>query len=667
MLRASSLGLTLPSTTIFTGQTCRRLCGVRTRLLHAPVGLTNTSVATPTREVYRFTSGSTHRHQDRENVGNLRVADVPERLDDGPLATETPSPAQALEAVEETSGQPTPVGYTHKDVSPLEPSELMKTFILQEDIEALSIEEHKIRHERASSTVVKQPSFAAGRPWAMGAIKPVFFSALEEHLQQMKEDIEAEHRNHIGEIHQTEDTGDEGQLNQQPPSYEILTLIQQHIDALGRTQAVEEAWHAYVSLIDYIIRLPYVSRNLPYIPFSHLHRLCRLLARNRPKTHRQYLRLLAVMTYIKHCGGRILQHEYNALVDHAGRGWRKTRKEEVEQALSVFKCLQMGRLPGVEDEDSAEGRRDGDSAFQPDIYTFTSLLSVAARAMDTSQLHNISALMARAGLPPNRITHLSLLHYFTKQSNLNGVRATLQKMRLQDLELGLDGLNACIWAYGYNERVDIAMMIYRVLRHNAEPEEYVGEGDIRHTLSQLVEEYIFIEPEMRANEVTYTTIIQIMAYHGQFRATLNIFADMLSFDNTEIGAPLVPDECGELKPAPYNPSIAVFRSIFLGFSKFGVPANRVYNPDDVGWSLVNLGHLFERFLDLPQDSKLTYATVDIIMKAFAVTSGTDLDIMRNVWTAMEKRFGPFNFAQKENSRLVQLKAKIFAEKPTDPG
>jgi hypothetical protein len=298
----------------------------------------------------------------------------------------------------------------------------------------------------------------------------------------------------------------------------------------------------------------------------------------------------------------------------------------------------------------------------------TSLLTIAARAGDATSLRNISTLMANAGLKPNRITHLALLRYFTLKQNLGGVRSTLQRMMRHGLELGLDGLNACIWAYGRCNRLDIVLMIFRLLRHNKIPEEYQGEGDVRDTVAQLAEEFIFVEPDIIPNEITFTTIIQTMAFHGHFRATIDVFIDMLTIDNEEHGAPLQLTDSGDLRPAPYNPTMAVFRAIFLGFAKHAVPPYRVIDELEPNWTLDNLNSIFERFLVLPKDAKPTHSILYIILTAYDKATDGDLDVMRKAWKDLDERFGIVFTTNDPQTRLFKLKQRLFSsEEFSNPG
>ncbi|CAA7259477.1 unnamed protein product [Cyclocybe aegerita] len=648
MLRASSLGLSFLLPASVTIRSCRRVYTARIGWRPSVYLRTRSSTSTPA------LPPSMDIHPYHESLDLLSTIASPI----APQATQDPN----LDIVVDEGMQSRPSG-TH--FSPTIDPQLMLKFITDEPQRREKDAEEE-QFVRADIPTVPSPSFSAGKPWRMPHITfayiPDYYKIL---LSKVTRSLEEANERYAEYLVFSDFAGNDNQNSHTPPSIDIPNYIRSHLYSMGRTHSVDEAWHSYVSLIEIISSTPYVYEHVDHIPLPHLHRFCRLLARHQPKTHRQYLRLLAVMTYIRHCGGILQQFEYNALVHLAGTGWRKTRVEEVTHAMSVFNDLRAGRLPGSEGFPTLE--TDQRSRLQPDIYTFTSLLSLAARANDTSALRNISGLMTKAGLLPNRITHLSLLPHFTSAKNLGGLRMTLQRMRSRDMALGLDGLNACIWAYGRCERLDIAMGIYRLLRNSVIPEAYRGPGDIQETVAQLEEEYIVVEPDIRPNKVTFITIIQLMAYSGQFRAAINVFYDMLSFDNVEEGAPLFPDESGQLKPAPYRASFAVYRAIFIGFSKYGVPPARLNNQDELDWTLDNLTALFERFLTLPKERDLSPALVHIVLAAFNTTSGSDDDAIRKAWIAMDERFGIVFRKANSDSRLVRLKARLFPDETLKPG
>lgn len=438
---------------------------------------------------------------------------------------------------------------------------------------------------------------------------------------------------------------------------------------LGTTLSSEEGWQAYSTLLMH----PPEDPAMLAVPFPLMHRVCRLLARHRPKTRTEFMRLHSVLAAIREAGGTIHRHEWNALIDSAGKGMRKTTTVDYESALSFFRDMTLGRAPGTtlshgEEEHGAHITQP----VEPDIYTYTALINIAARTHDSRCFQHASSLLQESGLPPNRITHLALVKYFTATKQLSGVRTTLLKMQQQNLEVGLDGINALLNSYSYNDRLDVVMMIYRLLRHNAFPETHVGDDDVESVADQLQrEEFIVVAPDMKPNEVTYVNMIQTMAYHGNFVAALTVFVDMMLASNLERGAPLV-DKDGILIPTTYQPTIAVYRAIFLGFTRHGTHLladgdvsshHRTADaPGQPSWTLSNLEKIYNAFLELPKTTQPGQSIIYWIIVAFKKTSGNDVVLLRRVWKQMESKFdGPWGGP---DNRLQKMKATLF---PGDEG
>lgn len=513
---------------------------------------------------------------------------------------------------------------------------------------------------------VEEAAFPSGRPWARQSVKPLRLNSRNGDGQRLQVVIPS-------------------------PEDELEDTERVHLDmlhVLATTSSVTEAWKAYGVLSRLQQQYDTTesgSETTPIIPFAHLHRLARVIAQNTPKTRTRFLQLLSVLTTIQNYGGVIHLHEWNSLIDHAGKGWRKTRSEDFYNSLGIYYDMIYGRPPGSRFSDAGFDdilnlRFEDDSvhhepftpAVEPDIYTYTTLIDIAARTGHPSILHRATKLLKEAKIPPNRITHLSLLKYFTTKKQYSGVRSTLAKMKEQNLELGVDGLNACMWAFSHS-RVDVTMMIYRLLRHNITPEEHDEFDDIASVQERLSEqEGIVISPNWRPNEVTFTLMIQTMAYHGNLLAALSVFIDMLSTPNVEQGAPLVLDEKGDLQPIPYSPTIHAFRAILLGYSRHAVVPNANSNPrttpktnrDDLEWNIENLEAVFEKFLQLPPDTRISDSTVFWTLNSFSKTSGHDVELLRTVWRRMEDRFG--RFKRGPNHRLTRWRLRLFSE-TTEPG
>ncbi|KAK7061430.1 translation protein [Favolaschia claudopus] len=421
---------------------------------------------------------------------------------------------------------------------------------------------------------------------------------------------------------------------------------------LGNTQSHEQGWLAYYALVS----VPF------FIPHRHLNRLMRLMAREQTKTRALFQRLLSVLTSIHRSGWKIELYQWNALIDNAGKGFRKATREDYKRAFDMFSDLVSWKTPGTA-MSSTDYRLDEAVADNPlpDIFTYTTLINHAAAQRNRETLMQTTSLFTASGLRPNRITHLVLLKFYSNAQTLDGVRASLQRMRQNGMELGLDALNATMWAFSRHNRPDIAMKIYRILRHNKLPETYIGPNDVDSVRRALSNECIDIRADMIANEVTYTTVIQIVAYHGNLHAALTAFSDMLTADNVEIGARMYRDELGRLKPSSYSPTLPIFRALFLGYSRHGVanaPASASHP-----WVLDSLKALFEVFLALPEYIRPSTSTVYWAMIGFDRTSGQDRELLRTVWTRMETRFGG-SWGASEH-RLQRIRRTLFGA--DDPG
>jgi hypothetical protein len=461
----------------------------------------------------------------------------------------------------------------------------------------------------------------------------------------------------------------------------------QLLHVVANTESVAEAWEAYHKLFN-LPRDHDLADGERHIPFVYLNRLARLLASTRPRTRTLFLRLLSVLSHLQKSGGQIKLWQWNALIDCAGKGWRKTRPEDFRNALDIFSDMVSQNAPGMaftrNQNRGATDQPSGD-AVNPDIVTYTTLLNIAARTLSPASLQHATSLLKSSGIPPNRITHLSLLRYFTKTKQLSGVRETLSNMKEQGLEVGLDGVNAVIWAFGFNNQMEVASTIYRVLRHSILPEYDKGEHDIDAAIRYLADaQGLVIPKEMIPNEVTYMIMIQTFAYHGDLIRALHVFMDFLSSLNLEPSAPRVQDEHGNMQPTHYAPTITAFRALFLGFARHGRPppskrpnlAGRLtslHQPtEDSHWTLDNLHALFNSFLRLPGDVRVPERIVYWVLVAFGKTSGHDAGKLRRALSLMEKRFGGGWGGRLERIRAKiathdHRKAKDIAEEPDETG
>ncbi|KIL68196.1 hypothetical protein M378DRAFT_158737 [Amanita muscaria Koide BX008] len=450
---------------------------------------------------------------------------------------------------------------------------------------------------------------------------------------------------------------------------DVKNIRNELLRVLETTNSATTAWNVYTKL-SHIIPDGHCSPNKPFIPFVHLHRVSRLLSRNRPQTHIQFLRIFSVLDVLRSSGGRIHAYEWNTLIDHTARGWRKARVEDWELALSLYNDMVLGRPPGATFEGDVQASKgDENHIVKPDIYTYCSLLNVAVSTRQSQAVRRAIALLNASKIPPNRITFLTLLKHYSTTRHMSGVRSTVLKMREQGFELGLDGINACLWTYGWNGRLDIVTTIYRLLRHNASPEQE-GTKDVILTLRRQLEEeeYICISDDIRPDGTTFATVIQLMAHYGDLLTTLSVFVDMLYILPSQPATSNGPN----LRMTP--PLNTIFRAIFLGFSQNGIPPCqdknqlpshiRISNPPDrPHWTLKNLQAMFDAFLSLPAEIRAGRSTVYWIMNAFDVTSGQNEDVLREVWGKLEARLGAGFVVHwvAPTNRLAKWRKRLFPE------
>ncbi|KAJ7179444.1 hypothetical protein C8R46DRAFT_1345792 [Mycena filopes] len=254
----------------------------------------------------------------------------------------------------------------------------------------------------------------------------------------------------------------------------------------------------------------------------------------------------------------------------------------------------------------------------PDIITYTTLINHAANERNGTSLGHSTSLLSG--------------------SHLDGVRASLLKMRQLGIDLGLD------WA----QCMHMGLLSPWPPGCRDVPEIYVGPDDVRSVKRALLGEGIEIN---------------VMAYHGHLKAALSAFQDMLTSENIEIGASMYRDEHGKLKPSPYSPTLPIFRALFLGFHRHGV-MSAPDRPNTQPWVLDTLTALFEVFLALPEHIQPSTSTIYWALVAFDKTSDRDHDLLRTVWTRIENRFVDANWGS-EGHRLERIRQTLFDSSPPE--
>jgi hypothetical protein len=552
-------------------------------------------------------------------------------------------------------------------------------------------------------------SYPTGRPWKLPPIRKTLpthaFRSLEEGNRCESSETQLNH-------------------SQDPP------LRSSSLRTIRTTQDTEIAWEAYRTLLQ--LPLP-TNEHKPIIPYAYLHRLSRLFARARPKTRTNFLRHVSVLLTLHKSGGQVHLHEWNAILHSVGKGWRKGNKEDYLNSLGIFLDMVEGRspaatflggmppldlppipLPSLSASPSSNSPSSDDRTLpsnvgknnnpKPDIFSYTTLLSAASRSHDHSSfLHAVKHFQA-SGLRPSRITHLSMLRYYTNAQNQKGVKSVLGEMMKHRHSLGIDGMNAALWAYIRCEVIKPLPIAYRLMRHsirnlsrpNVNLQESLESGGWyeRHRLSLKTDYNMVVEPHLVPNQVTFCMVSQVLAHHGDLTGALTVFTDMLLASNREVGAPVKYPKDGKLSAdlaasrfRTYEPPMVMFRGLFLGFARHGTPdeplGKPAFNPflsrmstdfftpstprsilypalKAAKWNLENLQCLFEQFTSISWNrtgEKMTPGVWYWIMLAFGRTSNYDLTLLREAWVVLEREFGPARTGA--NGRLFRLRRMLF--------
>jgi pentatricopeptide repeat protein len=403
----------------------------------------------------------------------------------------------------------------------------------------------------------------------------------------------ATNRNSNNLRHSTSSLGEIPKGQEDPQSRVAL------LQSIAETQSVSEAWEAYSTLLsEYRPRVGFSHDADEFamsdrhdeltIPFPHLHRLARLLSTTRPRTRQLFLRLLSVLTTLRRTGGPIFLWEWNALIDCAGKGWRKTNIDDYRTALSIFQdMVTSNRVASSSSKlrsESSEWRdllpADMLLVEEPNIITFTTLLDIASRTLDDKAIRHALSLLTASELPWNNATHMARLPYFIHTNQLHAVRGILSISVTRGLDIIT--LNGCLWAYAHRGRLRVVMQVYDLLRRNIPKQDRIdfGESDYppfplnpgSHKGDNSQDENPILsipgfvdQAKMAPDVVTYTLLIQSLCYHGDLIGALTVLRDMVSTVDPALQPP--GSHGGNLRSSCFKPTYATYRAIFLGFAR----------------------------------------------------------------------------------------------------
>ncbi|KAJ2916461.1 hypothetical protein MD484_g3953, partial [Candolleomyces efflorescens] len=423
-------------------------------------------------------------------------------------------------------------------------------------------------------------------------------------------------------------------------------FIRHHLTNMAQGEDLQYVWDSYVLLSHLQYKQPHL---FPFrFPRTLLQRLCHFIIRSRPITSSHFPSLVKVMGRLWDMGIKPTRPQWNALINLAPGRDRVGQRSAFYRSIAVTSDFVHDRRPGS----SIDGRNidiltllDPTLPNRPDIYTLTTLIHIASKSLDDDLFQKAIFLLEKSGLTPTRITRLSQLNFYAVKQRLNNFRATLREMHEDGMELNIDGVNVCIWAYARMKKYEMTLKIYRVLRHNIRPDP--DRKTIAELHRSLRHKEIHISPDVKPDQATYVTLIQAMSFQGNFSRAASIFADFL--ESTPRGR--------------LDPSTApAFRAVFRGFSRHATSRLQLsIHPKHpkCKWNLSNLQRYHRLFLKLPRGVVPTETILHDIMVAYDKTSDHDIRLLRDVWKELEDRFLPSNRSLFNHARLRRIKDILF--------
>ncbi|KAJ7591400.1 hypothetical protein C8J56DRAFT_561932 [Mycena floridula] len=289
----------------------------------------------------------------------------------------------------------------------------------------------KLSSDDEHHVIVERPKYSAGKPWQDLPLKPLFEGSFMDGKKRTTVDASfidlPPHRlrpDHVKTYGGQSEIFEFGV--QYDPSIPEKTLFYRLLHVIANTQSPEDAWTAYSSLLE-LPRPVDIPPDAPQISFAHLHRLSRLLSREKPKTRKIFLRLLSVMYTIQKMGGELKLFAWNALMDNAGKGWRKSTPADFKFALNVFSDMVKARAPGNSfSPDHYQETRFPSQSILPDIFTYTTLINIASKTLHAPALSHSYSLLQSSGVTPNRVTpscpvEIFRRHWTNRRSSVNFV------------------------------------------------------------------------------------------------------------------------------------------------------------------------------------------------------------------------------------------------------
>ena len=257
--------------------------------------------------------------------------------------------------------------------------------------------------------------------------------------------------------------------------YENQLLLRQrrsrhkHLRILATTNSFKQAWSSYLALT-----ASHPHEKDGFIPWQHLHRIVRLIASTHPRVRAHFECLLQVLSRIHETGGKVPMWAWNILIDAAGKGLRKTTKDQFQDVLMVYNDFLHRRSPGASlrsGTKSQAGAVEGPERLnKANEITMSTILHLASRTNNDRDFDRAVSLLNSSGVQLDRITYLTVMERHTRRHNLQGVRMVMSEMRRHSMEPGVEGWTLYMWALARLDQLEQAEKIFTALRCNGLPQ-----------------------------------------------------------------------------------------------------------------------------------------------------------------------------------------------------
>ena len=436
---------------------------------------------------------------------------------------------------------------------------------------------------------------------------------------------------------------------------------------IQRTKSIEVAWDAYKRLL--ALEEEYIeagnSRHIVFVRQQTLYKLSRLLASSKPHTRQTFLRLLAVLSRVRKQGGSIKLWQWNAVIDCAGKGWRKTTVDDYKNALSVFNEMTGSREKLSARDKSLLAPLAGQSLepVEPDIITYTTLLNIASKTKDRSAMRHAHTLLQTSNLPKDEIAHLSTLTFEVHHHGITGARQVFDNIRSEGLDHSLNGINAFLWSCMREGRISTAEQIYEALLRNEEGVSGVDSAEegtaapVDRTIEGLC-----ISASLVPDFITHTIMAQGFAYHGYLLESLDALDILFRALEAEEGKEAAKEEqngdFGDIMDV-YKRTLPAFRGLFLGFKRHGQSSRKSTFPSHTmsrksfPWDEASLNTVLDTFFNLPEGLPLKENMVYWAMMALQRVTDRDEEKMKSLWLRLQD-----HFVIKESSRLNKFRSLL---------